>query len=347
MSAAVGAALKKFAVYIFTDKKALKTVIGIVLGIIIIVVMPIVAVVSLFNGNIAIDTDRLQTMVVQNLSAEEKSKLQFVEDTMNSIDEKMKAAGFDGRVKEAQVLYVLALSDFSHNPDFADKLVSCFQENQTDEQLITAVNSAFGTQLTSEDFGKVMSNIRSLYIDTSDYVDPKTKNNLDLVKWAKHAQEKGWGYVWGSHGNLLDKVELERLESVFGSHVTNYDDFIRHNWLGKRTADCVGLIKGYGWYDTESGKIIVGSNDMKDVTADGMFSAATEKGTIDTIPEIPGLAVWHEGHIGIYIGDGEVIEAMGTQYGVVKTQLKNGRWTHWLKVPYIKYIDKESDKNES
>lgn len=343
MSAAVGAALKKLAVYILTDKKALKTVLGIVLGIIIIIIMPIVAVVSIFNGNIEIDTDRLQTMVVQNLSAEEKSKLQFVEDTMNSIDEKMKAAGFNSRVKEAQVLYVLALSDFSHNPDFADKLVACFQENQTDEQLITAVNSVFGTQLTAEDFGKVMSSIRSLYIDTSDYTDPKTKNNLDLVKWAKHAQENGWGYVWGSHGNLLDKTELERLESVFGTHVTDYDDFIRHNWLGKRTADCVGLIKGYGWYDTESGKITVGSNGMQDVTADGMFSAATEKGTIDTIPEIPGLAVWHEGHIGIYIGGGEVIEAMGTQYGVVKTQLKNGRWTHWLKVPYIKYIE-ESEK---
>lgn len=341
MSATVAAALKKVAVYIFTDKKALKIVGGIVLGIIIIIVMPIVAVVSIFNGNIEIDTDRLQTMVVQNLSAEEKSRLQFVEDTMNSIDEKMKAAGFDGRVKEAQVLYVLALSDFSHDSDFADKLVSCFQENQTDEQLIAAVNSAFGTQLTAEDFGKVMGNIRSLYIDTSDYTDLKTKNNLDLVKWAKHAQENGWGYVWGSHGNLLNKTELERLESVFGSHVTDYDDFIRHNWLGKRTADCVGLIKGYGWYDTESGKITVGSNGMQDVTADGMFSAATEKGTIDTILEIPGLAVWHEGHIGIYIGNGEVIEAMGTQYGVVKTQLKNGRWTHWLKVPYIQYTDKK------
>ena len=341
MSATVAAALKKVAVYVLTDKKALKTVVGIVIGIIIIVVMPIVAVVSIFNGNIEIDTDRLQTMLVQNLSAEEKAKLQFVEDTMNSIDEKMKAAGFDGRVKEAQVLYVLALSDSSHDPDFADKLVSCFQENQTDEQLIAAVNSAFGTQLTAEDFGKVMGNIRSLYIDISDYVDPKTKNNLDLVKWAKHAQENGWGYVWGSHGNLLDKTELERLESVFGAHVTDYDDFIRHNWLGKRTADCVGLIKGYGWYDTESGKIAVGSNGMQDVTADGMFSAAIEKGTIDTIPEIPGLTVWHEGHIGIYIGNGEVIEAMGTQYGVVKTELKNGKWTHWLKVPYIQYTDKK------
>ncbi len=40
-------------------------------------------------------------MVVQNLSAEEKAKLQFVEDMMNTIDDKMTAASFNGRVKEA------------------------------------------------------------------------------------------------------------------------------------------------------------------------------------------------------------------------------------------------------
>lgn len=343
MSAAVGVAIKKIAVALFTNPKVLKTVGSIVLGIVIIIVMPIVAIVSIFSGNINIDTDRLQTMVVQNLSAEEKSKLQLVEDTMNSINKKMKASGFGGRAREAQVLYVLALSDYTNQDDFTDKLVGCFKEKQTDEQLISAVNFAFGTQLTAEDFGKVMDNMRSLYIDTSDYTDPKTKNNVDLVKWAKHAQENGWGYVWGSHGNLLDKTELERLESVFGNHVAVYDDFIRHNWLGKRTADCVGLIKGYGWYDTKSGKINVGTNEMQDVTADGMLVAAKEKGLIDTMPEILGLAVWHEGHIGIYIGNGKVIEAMGTKYGVVKTQLKNGRWTHWLKVPYIKYIEKEEE----
>ena len=343
MSAAVGVAIKKIAVALFTNPKVLKTVGSIVLGIVIIIVMPIVAIVSIFSGNINIDTDRVQTMVVQNLSAEEKSKLQLVEDTMNSINKKMKASGFGGRAREAQVLYVLALSDYTNQDDFTDKLVGCFKEKQTDEQLISAVNFAFGTQLTAEDFGKVMDNMRSLYIDTSDYTDPKTKNNVDLVKWAKHAQENGWGYVWGSHGNLLDKTELERLESVFGNHVAVYDDFIRHNWLGKRTADCVGLIKGYGWYDTKSGKINVGTNEMQDVTADGMLVAAKEKGLIDTMPEILGLAVWHEGHIGIYIGNGKVIEAMGTKYGVVKTQLKNGRWTHWLKVPYIKYIEKEEE----
>ena len=49
------------------------------------------------------------------------------------------------------------------------------------------------------------------------------------------------------------------------------------------------------------------------------------------------LAVWHEGHIGVYIGGGEVVEAMGTRYGVVKTKLEGARWTHWLKIPYISY----------
>ncbi len=73
-----------------------------------------------------------------------------------------------------------------------------------------------------------------------------------------------------------------------------------------------------------------------------MYENAVEKGTIDTMPEIPGLAVWHEGHIGIYIGNGEVVETMGTKYGVVRTQLAGSRWTHWLKVPYITYVEEGS-----
>ena len=78
---------------------------------------------------------------------------------------------------------------------------------------------------------------------------------------------------------------------------------------------------------------------MPDIGADSMYYNATEKGAINTIPEIPGLAIWHAGHIGIYIGDGMVIEAMGTLYGVVKTNLSDGRWTHWLKILYITYSE--------
>ena len=147
MSATVAAALKKIAVALLTDKKALKTIGGIVLGVLIIIIMPIVAVVSLFNGGIEIDTDRLQTMVVENLSAEEQAKLQAVEDTMYAIEDAMLAAGFPARVKEAQVLYVLALSDFADDNGFVEKLVGCFTAEQTDAQLISAVNSAFGTSL--------------------------------------------------------------------------------------------------------------------------------------------------------------------------------------------------------
>ncbi len=161
MSATVAAALKKIAVSSLTNPKVLKTVGGIVLGVIVLIVMPIAAVVSVFNGEIRIDTDRLQQMVVENLSAEEQAKLQLVEDTMLGIEEKMNAAGFIGRAKEAQVLYVLALSDYAEEDGFIDKLVGCFAADQSDEQLIAAVNAAFGTELASEDFTKIMENIRN------------------------------------------------------------------------------------------------------------------------------------------------------------------------------------------
>lgn len=342
MSATVAAALKKIAVYILTDKKALKTVLGIVLGIIIIIIiMPIVAIVSIFNGNIEIDTNRLQTMVVENLSAEEQAKLQFVEDTMYGIETAMKDAGHTGRIKEAQVLYVLALSDKAHESDFISKLVGCFSAEQTDEQLIAAVNSAFGTQLTAEDFGNVMKNIRAMTIDISDYTDPTTKNNLDIVKWAVHAQENGWGYVYGTYGSVLNEALLTSKLSQYPDEVGSYEDFIRQHWLGGRTADCVGLIKGYSWYNTETKYLEIGANGMPDISANAMFENASEKGTIDTIPEIRGLAVWHEGHIGIYIGNGEVVQAANTEAGVIRTPIGQSGWTHWLKIPYISYNESE------
>ena len=63
------------------------------------------------------------------------------------------------------------------------------------------------------------------------------------------------------------------------------------------------------------------------------------------IPEVPGLAVWVDGHIGIYIGNGEVIEAMNTLRGVTRTQLAGREWTHWLQIPYISYVENmEEDK---
>lgn len=83
--------------------------------------------------------------------------------------------------------------------------------------------------------------------------------------------------------------------------------------------------------------VAYGTNGMPDLGANQMYYSASVSGTIDTMPDIPGLAVWHDGHIGVYIGNGEVIEAMGTKYGVVKTELAGRGWTHWLQIEYINY----------
>ena len=178
-------------------------------------------------------------------------------------------------------------------------------------------------------------------IDFADYYNPNVKNNLDLVKWAENACDTQWGYVYGTYGTVLDEKLLGMKISQYPNDVGRYEEFIRQNWHGKRTADCVGLIKGYSWYDAESSEIKIGSNGMPDTGADGMFNIATVKGTVDTMPEVPGLAVWQEGHIGIYVGNGEVIEAMNTKKGVVKTKLLGREWTHWLQIPYINYVEKK------
>ena len=161
MSATVAAALKKLSAVVLSDKKNLKTAVGIIIGIIVIIVMPIAAVLSIFSGDMNIDTDRLQQMITESLTSEEEDNLKFIEDTMLTLDEKMTDAGFPDRVKEAQVLYVLALSDYSREDGFTDKLVGCFAADQTDEQLILAVNEAFGTDIKSKNFTKVMNDIRA------------------------------------------------------------------------------------------------------------------------------------------------------------------------------------------
>ena len=343
MSATVAAALKKIAVAVLTNKKLRRVVLGIILGIIIIIMMPMVAILSIFSGDIDIDTDRLQDIVMEEMSDEEKAKLQTVEDMMNAIESAMTEKGFAAeRTKEAQVLYTLALYDYAKADDFVDKLVGCFDEGQSDEQLIAAVNAAFGTELKTEDYSNVMNSIRAKAINVSKFVDPEIKNNVDLAEWARQAYAKKWGYVYGTYGEVLSESILTTKISQFPEQVGENEEFIRQHWLGGRTADCIGLIKGYAWFNCDTGQIEYRSNGVRDTGSDPMLDMATEKGTIDTMPDIPGIAVWMDGHIGIYVGDGQTIHAANTELGVIMTPLAQSGWTHWLKIPYISYPESDT-----
>ncbi len=343
MSVTVAAALKKVAAAVLTDKKAGKTVADVVLAVILIVIFPIVGVTGALGSLGKVDAAQLQAILTENLSEQEITKLQAFEDTMCAIESAMSKAGLASQTREAQAIYALLLSNDEDNSGMIEKLVGCFSAEQTDEQLLANVNTAFEMEIPLEDFVKLMQTVRAVYIDTSHYVDPSTKNNLDLVQWAIAAEKAGWGYVWGACGQVLTESALASKVSQYPNEVGSQENFIRTHWLGRRCADCVGFIKGYGWLDAETQEIEYGTNGMPDIGADAMYANATEKGTIDTIPEIPGLAVWHEGHIGIYIGNGQVIHASCTKIGVIQTPIGASGWTHWLKIPYINYLETEEE----
>lgn len=342
------ATVAKITSAVASDKNARK-VIGVIIGSVIgLLLIPLIAYMGIIGNmdSIEIDTNQVQQSIVQNMSAEEKAKLQHIEDVMTGISKECSKRKLKSIVgKKAQAVYACAFYDVEKSDnDFISKLVDCFEQAKDDNELLNMLNFAFGTNISAEDFSHLMSVISNTVIDID--LSNTDKNNLDLVKWAQMAYDNKWGYVWGSHGNVLTANELKKLEKTFGSHVTDKEEYIKSHWLGRRTSDCVGLIKGYGWYDETSGTIKYGTNGMKDVTADGMFNAAVEKGPISTMPDIPGIAVWHQGHIGVYIGNGYVIHAANTYDGVIKTPITSSGWTHWLKVPYINYIE-ETEANSN
>ena len=177
-------------------------------------------------------------------------------------------------------------------------------------------------------------------IDTSGFVSPSTKNNVDLADYVMQAWENNCGYCWGTYGNVLTEALFNYKLQQYPEGVGKYEDFIRANWLGRRTADCIGLINGYGWLDAASDSINYGTNGMPDVGADQMYANAQKDGmagTMDTMPELVGIALWKQGHIGVYVGNGYAVEAMGTKFGVVRTEVAGRGWQGWCRIPYIEY----------
>lgn len=147
----MSAVLKKLAVSLLTDKKVLKTIGGIILGLMVMITMPIAAVIALFRSDIQLDMDELRQQVEAELSGEDLARSTVLMEKLNEIETAMMAAGFAEYAGSAQNFSIVFLSDRMNDAGFAAKLAGCYQEGQTNESLLSVINATFGTAVTLDD----------------------------------------------------------------------------------------------------------------------------------------------------------------------------------------------------
>lgn len=130
------------------------------------------------------------------------------------------------------------------------------------------------------------------------------------------------------------KLNDNELEAVSGGKVTNagmvewaikaYGERWSYVWGGSSpgAVDSSGLIYSY-------------SGGAR--TTEAMYGTSVERGSISTMPEIPGLGLYQPGHVGVYVGSGMCIHAKSEQTGVVYESVSANHWTSWFKIPGIEY----------
>ena len=183
--------------------------------------------------------------------------------------------------------------------------------------------------------------------------------NIDIVYLLKQMVGQPYWYgtcVYNCTTSVLKSKSKQYPNHYTSSRMAKYNKAIANKCV---CADCIGLGKGFVWTNggvgvieaIGTGKKIIckyGSNGCPDKSANGMFTYAKSKkknyGSINTIPEIPGLAVRKDGHIGYYIGNGEVVEAYGFAKGIIITKLKDRPWTDWYEFPGIEYVSNPAQK---
>ena len=158
---------------------------------------------------------------------------------------------------------------------------------------------------------------------------------------------------------------------IIGSSVDRYCTNHKYNKQPTRTSmikaaanqkppvygfDCVCLIKGvlWGWSGNENhiyGGANYASNGVPDVDANTFFNKCIDKNNKNWQDMIPGEAVWCQGHIGVYVGDGLVVECTPSWANKVqityvgnigsKSGYKSRTWTKHGKIPWVDYSDVE------
>ena len=118
-----------------------------------------------------------------------------------------------------------------------------------------------------------------------------------LIEYATKAV--GAGYCWGADGQVCSRKVRQELAGRTSSQSNKNNLLITcAKWDGKRVWDCSGLFRG-AWRELDKYRSGGATTIYK--------SWCGEKGTIDTMPDTPGIAVFrgtpgNMAHIGLYIG---------------------------------------------
>ena len=155
-----------------------------------------------------------------------------------------------------------------------------------------------------------------------------------LIAKFQYALDEKWGYIWGAAGSVWTEAKQK---ATSNEQAKKYGA----QWVGHMVADCSGL---FTWaFKQLGGTMYNGSDTMfrKYTTASGSLKAGKRT---DGQELKPGTAVfvWKEadgkyGHVGLYIGNGYVIEAASTQKGVIKSKVSDKKWEYWGELKGVTY----------
>ena len=162
MSATLGAALKKIAVALLSDRRNWEKLAVALFAVLLLFLLPVLSVEAIFQADMDWDSPELVSAVLEELDVGSLGFLENSNNILTQLQTALKEAGFGfDEFRKAQALYWLALSPYGEEPDFVEKLVGCFAPDQDAQELIRNVNTAFGTDIDPEEFEKILATTAS------------------------------------------------------------------------------------------------------------------------------------------------------------------------------------------
>lgn len=253
MSATIGAALKKIAVALLADRRNWEKIGAVLLAVVLLVLLPVLSVEAIFQGDFDWDSPELVSAVLEDLDVGSLGFLENSNSVLTQLQEALKEAGFGfDEFRKAQALYWLALSPFSEEPDFIEKLVGCFAPDQTNEELVANVNADFGTDIDPEDFEKILATTASDMVAIAQSQIGQT-GGQPYWSWYGFGSRVEWCAIFVSwcaeQCGYLDAGILPKFASC-GVGVKWFQN--RSQWLPGSATPEPGMVIFFQWYGSDS-----------------------------------------------------------------------------------------------